>query len=703
MATEDTDPDMTRAETTLAMYAGPLLRRIAAMLLKPRSPIPEEELIERCLSTLMNPPVVDRRLRDLPDAARKILAIMGLSRQSSWKLGHLLTILATMGHAEGLAPIHTLLEYGLLLPVLPTNTPTIASFEEILTRSGVLEQELFSLSAVAARAREESLGFPDLSDPRVSELGATLRIADGLEWPLRIAAVSQIVAESPFRLTMARALFKRDLTRLQTNELQASAPADHLLLVPDPGTLCFYWAEAISMFRWENGELHSRNSVVPAANAFDDLVQLTAALSRLESWDPERGYLLVEEGNLSPFPTASFAVFFLLGSASGWVTAQSIADYLWEHHPSWQGVLKKESAQQHGKTWIEAFLFGVAYPLRLIEVLDGETRVARLSDLGKHLFAGGPAPQPIPAFPQTLMVQPNAEILAYRQGLTPPLIAKLTRCARWKAIGPACTLELTPEQTYIGLESGLTLSGIIQTLNQHGTRPVPLAVVDLLQRWANKRERITVYSSATLVEFQSTADLDQAIARGIVALRITDRMGICSDGGDPDFKNLRLLGNRDYEARPTKCLSIDDDGITLTVDTAGADLLLEADIGQLAESITDDPPGLRRYTLQPVLLKKAIASNWTLEDLDAWFIARAGTPLPAAAKLFVLAAQAPRVEARSRMILSVPSTEIADGLMQWPSTLEFIEERIGPRAVALSEENWPALRDLLLQLGIICD
>ena len=99
----------------------------------------------------------------------------------------------------------------------------------------------------------------------------------------------------------------------------------------------------------------------------------------------------------------------------------------------------------------------------------------------------------------------------YRQGLTPGLVGKLSRFARWKGLGPACTLELSPTRTYHGLESGMTLAGILQTLNQHGMRPVPAPVADHLLRWADKRERITVYAAATLVEFQSPADLEAAV------------------------------------------------------------------------------------------------------------------------------------------------------------------------------------------------
>jgi hypothetical protein len=396
-------------------------------------------------------------------------------------------------------------------------------------------------------------------------------------------------------------------------------------------------------------------------------------------------------------------LFNLLAVASQPLSASALAEYLWEFHSSWQSFLPRDVARDHGRVWVEAFLFGLAYPLRVIEVLEpaeptAERRV-RLSDLGRHLFAGGSAPEPPPQFPQTLMVQPNAEILAYRQGLTPGLIRKLTRFARWKVIGPACTLELTPEQTYHGLEAGLTLSGIVQTLNQHGTRPVPPPVLDLLQRWANKRERISVYYSATLVEFSTPAELDQALARGIVATRVTDRIGICSDGGDPDFKQLRLLGNRDYDARPTRCLSVAEDGITLTVDHSAADLLLEADIVRFTTPITPEPTGIRRYQIVPEALRSAVA-NWSLEELDDWFVARTGDRLPAPARLFLLAPQLPPVESALKLVIQIASADAVDGLMQWPETRGLIQERLGPKTLSVETKDYPQFRQVLTQLGM---
>jgi hypothetical protein len=691
----DLPPDPVRA--AVDGYTDTLRQQVAATLIKPRTPIPADELTDRFLATLANPPVIDRRLRDLPPAARKLLAVLGRTRRPRWKVGHLLTLLATVGHPEGVEPVRAALSAGLLYPDRPAEAPPLDSFDAWLASSGVLDAVVFADPQVTTRATGESFDLPDLG--RKLNGGITPRVADGLEWPLRIAAVTQVVAESPVRRTMAGALFKRDLTRFQSNELLTAEPADHVGTAADLGVLALAWAAAAGHLDERDGELHTPKKREPAGTLIDAIAELVAGLPAVESWDPLLGYHLFDTG-LSPFPSAVVCSLLLLAATDGWVRPADAAEWLWAHHPSWQAALGKEAQKQRGRPWVEAAWLGVLYPLRLVEVGEHEGLWVRLSDAGRHLFAGGPAPADPPAFPQTLLVQPNGEVIAYRQGLTPPLVGKLTRFARWKSFGPACTLELTAEQTYRGLESGLTIAGVTQTLNQHGTRPVPPAVLDLLQRWANKRERISVYPAATLVEFQTPADLDAALARGLVAVRVTDRIGLCSDGGEPDFKHLRLIGNRDFDARPARCVTVADDGVTLTVDAGQSDLLLEAEIGKLAEPVAGDANGIRRYRLTPASLKRAVQGGWSFDELDAWFVARTGQPLPPAGWLFVRAGSLPPSLATRRTVLQVPAAAVADGLMQWPDTRALVEDRLGPTAVTVSDDALPRLIELLAELGI---
>ncbi len=694
-----------RYRTALERYAEPLLRQVVAKLVQPRTLIPADELAERCGQTVANPPVIDRRLRDLTPAARAILTWCGLSRVPEWKVGHLVLALASLGHHEGMAPILELLNQGLLVPAAPDAAP-IEHFEAWLgTPPGTLSASVWVHPSVALRARGEGFTFPELAT--VPAGGATLRQSDGLDWPLRLALVWQQVALAPIRRTASRTLFKRDLEKYKTDPLLSAPTPDQPSPAPEPGVLALVWAEAAGVVGERDGFLVSLPFPPEwGAGLWPCLTQLASALARIETWDAGAGYAPPEE-ELSAAPTAMLLTLFLLSSipADRLVPLQPLADWLWDKHPSWQGRVSKLAptlVRQRGLGWVESFLLGVAYPLKLVECgkVEGDWCV-RLTDFGRHTFAQGAEPPAPLTTPQALLVQPNAEILAYRQGLTPALISRLTRIAKWKALGPACTLELTAETTYHGLESGLTMAGMLQTLNQHGMKTVPATVVDLLRRWSDKRDRISVFPSATLVEFQSAADLDTAIARGVVSIRVTDRIGLTDEGREPDFKQLRLVGNRDYETKPQQCVKVGPDGVTLTIDTAVADLLVEAELPRFADLIPRDPPGVRRYAVTPATLKRGMGLGLTVVELDAWFHARSGAALPPAIRLLAPpAATSPAWEVERLLVVRLPTESLADGVAQYPATAEFIAERLGPKALAVEPSDFAELKEVLASLGI---
>lgn len=686
-----------RCRTALAGYAEPLLRSVAARLVRPRGQPRTADLLDKAVATLGNPPVVDRRIRDLSTAARRLLAVIGMSRQPRWKVAHLLTTLAALGHADGFAPVEEALGAGLLFPVLSTDSPPVEDFPTWLGRTGFPRAEVFAHPAVVSRARGEPLGLPDPTASDHPEMPrGPVRAADGWDWPLRLAVVWQQVRDNPVRVTQANTLFKKDLARLQTDEVLSLAPADLSSRLAEPGVLALLWAQHAELLTEHAGEL-TAGSFPAAWNApLPSLLgELLAAFWRVEDWDPLTGYAPRDPGS-SATPTAALLALLLLANAGGWVAPSSVADWLWSHHPTWAATLPLAEAPDRGRDWVTAFLFGVAYPLQLVEVADG---TVRLAPLGRHLLTAGPPPADPPPFPQTLLVQPNTEILAYRQGFSPALLAGLSQFARWKWLGPACTLELTPEHTYRGLESGLTLPALLQTLNRHSARPVPPAVTDLLRRWASKRERITVFSSAVLVEFATPAELDAALARGIVAVRLTDRIGTTADGSEPALTQLRLIANRDYQAKPQRCVTVEDDGVTLTVDVAAADLLLDAELARLATPLPAEPTAPRRFRLDPRLLRQ-LGPSVPLTDLETWFIERTGRPLPPAARLLLLGPQAaPLTTARLRVV-RFPTPELADGAFQWPDTRLLLRERLGPTTAAIDEETLPALRAVLAGIGV---
>src|SRR5689334_15992007 len=83
---------------TLGRYGEGLLRQVAARLVKPRGHWPVDDLIERCVATVGNAPVIDRRCKDLDPSCRRLLALVGHSRQPRWYVGNLVEMLAALGH-----------------------------------------------------------------------------------------------------------------------------------------------------------------------------------------------------------------------------------------------------------------------------------------------------------------------------------------------------------------------------------------------------------------------------------------------------------------------------------------------------------------------------------------------------------------------------------------------------------------------------
>lgn len=708
---------------TLACYEEPLLRQVAARLFKPRNQWPVEELVERGAAATSNPVIIDRRLQELSPQARRVLALIAHSRQPYWYLGNLVELTIALGHGDGLPPVLELLEAGLIYPSLlpgegePSSNGKAAkklkSFEQWMAAPGPAGLLVFAPPPIASRALGEDLGLPDLSEDgvgarSVSEGGALAYAAgsfqegDGLEWPLRLAVLWQQVASAPLRRTQQGDFFKRDFERLQQDALLNAAPADRLVDVPDAAFLAIALAEQEGLIEEIEGELRAR----PLSPAWDKgmaaaLESLWTDLPRLSMWNPLDGWRGGETQAGNPFPSAYLLAFLLLARLpeGASVTPETLEKWIVTQHPYWMNESLRPSRQQ---PWVETFLLGVAYQMRLVQaVREPEGWRVRLSPTGRWLLGLGEPPNLETVHTQTLLVQPNLQIVAYRQGLTSSLIARLTQFAVWESLGAACTLQLHPETVYRALEAGQSFDSIRLTLEQHGTRALPPAVLDLLRTWANKRDRITVYPSATLLEFGSAEDLNEAMARGLAATRLSDRLAVVASEEAIEFRHFRLTGTRDYALPPEKCVHVDADGVTLSVDLARSDLLLETELPRFAELLAGSPTsGRRRYRLTPASLSAARSAGMTPTALEMWFHQRAGQRLPPAVHLLMTAGEASAPRLQRHLVMHVAGEELADGLLQWPQTSELIAERLGPTALVVSEENVEALRERLRAAGI---
>ena len=647
---------------------------------------------------------VDRRLAELDAPARQLLACIGHSRQPRWRLGNLLEVLVALGCTEGPQAVFRIFEAGLLYPdlvgVSGTAHKALQNFEQWLGQGSVSAFAVFAHPLVTARALGTDLGLPVCST--IATVHGSVHEADGLEWPLRLAALWQLVDSAPLRRTQQGGFFKRDLDRLRTDPLLSAPPADNLSELPDAGLMTVMLGRDEGLLDAEGDELRA-GSLPPTwdQDLSSTLGSLFANLPMLDAWNPLDGWGASPSACL-PYASAYLLLLLLLNGIpeNAWVHPKELEDRLLELHPYWSGAKSRPTARQ---SWVQTFLLGLAYQLRILQAAKNSAGdwLVRLSPMGRWLLGVTAAPALAVPFSQTLLTQPNLEIVVYRQALTPGLIGRLSRFATWRSFGSACTLQLQASAVYRALENGFTFEMILQTLEQHGMRPTPPAVVESLRTWADKRERISIYPAATLFEFASPGDLNEALARGLAGMRLSERMLIVLDEPAVDFRHFRLTGTRDYALPPEKCVAVDADGVTLAVDVARSDLLLDIQLRRFAEALDHaEANGQHRYRLTPASLGVSNDSGLGVRELDEWFMQRSGQPLSAAARLLLTGAQAASPALRPQLVLHVATPELADGLVQWPGTRALIRERLGPTALVIAEEDVELLRQRLETLGV---
>jgi hypothetical protein len=420
-----------------------------------------------------------------------------------------------------------------------------------------------------------------------------------------------------------------------------------------------------------------------------------------------------------PYARASILLWLARMPEESWLAIEDLANHLATLAPGWNHPILSAvtDSRQPGILSIAAILLGPAYQLGLVRAAE-ETpsgrRVVQLTPLGRYALAIGPPPPPRASFDHFLFVQPNFEVIAYRQGLTPSLIGQFSRFARWSQVGAALELKLTPDSVYRGLEGGLTTDAMLDRLSKHSSRPLPAGVAEALRTWAGRRDRVTYYSSATLVEFTSSEELETALqlwpkaAERVAPLRISDRLLLVEDESSIPFTRFRMAGSRDYRRPPEACVDVESDGVTLSLDLGRSDLLVDAELVRFADehrqrSRPESSSTPRRYfTVSPASLARAAENGLTMAQMARWFLQRTGHAMPSAIRLLLHAAT-PGISAfptRRPIVMTVPSEELLDGLMQHPSTGPHLGDRLGPTTAIIPDDDFEPLHKALAELGL---
>jgi hypothetical protein len=300
------------------------------------------------------------------------------------------------------------------------------------------------------------------------------------------------------------------------------------------------------------------------------------------------------------------------------------------------------------------------------------------------------------------------ELVAYRQGLTPRIVADLSQIGSWTGLGSACTLHLDQASVHRGLEHGASSEKITGVLQRHNVHPIPSNVLEAIRTWAAKRDRIAIYERVNVLEFLHQADRDAALGRGLDGIPVGDRYLLIENEHGVDFRHFRSLGTRDYALPPMTCVAVGEDGVSLIIDASKADLLLESELQRFSVPGTasrarplesSNQVGGGVYVISPQSLSNARLRGMSLRFLEDWFRQRTGEPIPPAVRLLWDERNGEMARLTRPVILTLPEKSAADGLWQWPETRELLEERIGPLSFLVAPDRLDDLRKKLEEIA----
>jgi hypothetical protein len=692
----------------LARYNEDLLLATAAYTARFTRAKRAADAVEQIVRTIENPRALAKMIAALTVPQQAALAALARAAAAPMRWDHAVGFLQTLGIDSPYPALQDLLAAGLLWMRKATSDEPLVRYD---VPNGAPPEHLPSI-AVAAPLVGRELPSPAISAPFTSRSAPAWRSADGWEWPIRLAVLWRAAWLAPIKRTQQWQLFKKDRERLTNDPLLSSQTLDSLEVVPDPGLLAYHLAQEQN---WLSRREDEQSPDSPLSRIWPDaLADLLALCGRgVATADPwnELGADAPVGAFAAETPSARWAVLYWLSLCERGEGAdvREIASALERNHPYWASS-DRNAVLRNGKdrtrlcrAWTRSFLLGPAYQCGLVDAAnaDGDAPLVRLSDVGRRMLGLPVEPPACVHHPQALLVQPNHQIVVFRQALSVDLLTRLVLFAEPRSLGAALTFEITPASVYHGLEAGLSADCIVRLLSERsGGRPLPPGVQQSIETWARKRDRLAIYENVSLFEFASPEDMHDALSRGLEGEPVSDRI-LLVEHSDGAFKNLRISASRDYRLPPQPCVETGDDGVTLKVDLEKSDLLLESELLRFAQPLdVADANGRKLFCVTRQSLERAFELGWRIDSVEQWYQQRTGEPAPASVRLLLRALSGFRVEADVAIVLTVESPLVADGLMQHPRTAALISKRVGPCSLVVEEERVPELRLALEELGV---
>jgi hypothetical protein len=151
----------------------------------------------------------------------------------------------------------------------------------------------------------------------------------------------------------------------------------------------------------------------------------------------------------------------------------------------------------------------------------------------------------------------------------------------------------------------------------------------------------------------------------------------------------------------------------MLLDPARSDLMVDAELGRFAdERPSSQPahgrsadPARRRFEVTAASIRRGLERGLAPDDLGDWYARRTGADIPPAVRLLLApsGSRVPTLRAARMLVLTLPDAGLLDGLLQHPATRPWLGDRLGPTAVAISDDHLELLRKTLKELGITLD
>jgi hypothetical protein len=383
----------------------------------------------------------------------------------------------------------------------------------------------------------------------------------------------------------------------------------------------------------------------------------------------------------------------------------------------WQKELYKRWREAE-QSWIACAMTGPLFHLGLVAVSReaGEKKTGptlfRLTPLGRAVLydsfrpAGETTAAALPAAVQDgtcWVVQPNFEVVVYLDRASAARLAFIERiAARKPSSGATALYHLTRDTVYAALESGIEPGALLETLRRGCDYPLPENIRQTLADWAARREQLTVYRVANVLEFADQHTRDAALAKkpgGGVA--VGERYILLSGQQRGRVLSAQVSRTVDYLSPPVRCLKVSEEGDVEVVHQR-ADLLVQGELSAWADA---DSANGGRWSITRHSVQKAVSAGWTADSIINNLKQRLQHDLPPLLFVAIRAWAGMRtlpttVALATDLVLQVADLEVARAIASSPLLQPYLRGRLGRQTFLVKHETVEAFRARLAEFGL---